>query len=453
VTLGRCKRERRRAWARSAFVLGVVAAASCSVYDQGLLSEATGAGGILGSGGGNGGAGGSGGNGGAGGSGGSAGKGAGGTGGASGASGSSGNGGSTGGKAGSGGASGANAGSSGKGGNGGTTTAGNAGNVTDGGEGGEPVDPCLSGGDCCPDDDTKTEAGQCGCGVPDTDTDEDATADCNDMCPNDATRTIPGECGCGAPALADADCATLKMALVNRYSFSGTGTVIEDSVGDADGTLMQEAAGTAAQSGGVLTLPGGITPVANDPSKAYVALPTGCLSGLTDATFETWVNWATCTGTTCSNNWQRVFDFGAAAGGSTGSYIFLTPRANLTNTPVFSASSTMGNNNELTTGHRVDHTMIAAGLHHFAVVVDGTNAQVRLYVDGMPATAVNTANTGALAGSLASITDTNCWLGRSNFSSDVYFNGSFDEFRIYDAALSASVIAASHTAGKDAGFL
>jgi hypothetical protein len=446
--VGRSKRERHRGWSRSAFVLGIVAAASCSVYDKGLLSDATGGGGIPGTGGGKGGGSGRGGDGGTGGSGGSAGK---GVGGASGASGMSGNGGTTAGKAGSGGAGGgAGAGSSGKGGNGGAANAGNGGTPTDGGEGGEPVDPCP-GGDCCPDDETKTMPGDCGCGVADTDTDEDLTPDCNDMCPMDGTRTQPGACGACGVTYTDADCAVLQMALVNRYSFNGTGTVIEDSVGDANGTLMQEAAGTAVQSGGVLTLPGGITPASSDPSKAYVALPTGCLTGLTSATFEAWLTWATCSGSTCSNNWQRIFDFGEAAMGSTGSYIFLTPRANLTNTPVFSASSTTGNTNELTTGHRVDHTAIAAGLHHFAVVVDGANAQVRLYVDGVPATPVN--NTGAYAGSLASITETNCWLGRSNFASDAYLNASLDEFRIYDAALSTSAIATSFAAGQNAGFL
>lgn len=39
--------------------------------------------------------------------------------------------------------------------------------------------------DNCPDDPDKTEAGICGCGVPDTDSDGDGIADCVDNCPND----------------------------------------------------------------------------------------------------------------------------------------------------------------------------------------------------------------------------------------------------------------------------
>ena len=53
--------------------------------------------------------------------------------------------------------------------------------------------------DECPDDPEKTTAGQCGCGVPDTDSDADGVADCNDACLDDPLKTVPGLCGCGIP--------------------------------------------------------------------------------------------------------------------------------------------------------------------------------------------------------------------------------------------------------------
>lgn len=56
--------------------------------------------------------------------------------------------------------------------------------------------------DQCPDDPNKTEPGMCGCGTPDTDTDQDGTPDCNDNCPNDPAKTELGVCGCG---VADTD--------------------------------------------------------------------------------------------------------------------------------------------------------------------------------------------------------------------------------------------------------
>jgi hypothetical protein len=78
---------------------------------------------------------------------------------------------------------------------------------------------CLDG---CPDDASKTAAGVCGCGTPDTDTDADGVADCIDNCasvanveqrdadgdgtgdacdgcPADFGKTAPGACGCGIP--------------------------------------------------------------------------------------------------------------------------------------------------------------------------------------------------------------------------------------------------------------
>ena len=51
--------------------------------------------------------------------------------------------------------------------------------------------------DECPDDPDKAFPGICGCGVADTDSDGDGTADCNDNCPADYAKTQPGICGCG----------------------------------------------------------------------------------------------------------------------------------------------------------------------------------------------------------------------------------------------------------------
>jgi hypothetical protein len=59
--------------------------------------------------------------------------------------------------------------------------------------------------DGCPEDPNKIEPGVCGCGVADTDTDNDGTADCNDGCPEDPNKIEPGVCGCGVADL-DTDC-------------------------------------------------------------------------------------------------------------------------------------------------------------------------------------------------------------------------------------------------------
>ncbi len=55
--------------------------------------------------------------------------------------------------------------------------------------------------DLCPGDIAKIDPGQCGCGNPDTDRDDDGTADCNDLCPDDPLKINPGDCGCGVEDL------------------------------------------------------------------------------------------------------------------------------------------------------------------------------------------------------------------------------------------------------------
>lgn len=51
--------------------------------------------------------------------------------------------------------------------------------------------------DFCPNDPTKIEPGQCGCGIPETDSDRDGLANCHDECPLDPNKTEPGLAGCG----------------------------------------------------------------------------------------------------------------------------------------------------------------------------------------------------------------------------------------------------------------
>jgi hypothetical protein len=58
---------------------------------------------------------------------------------------------------------------------------------------------CVSAIDQCPNDPAKDEPGDCGCGSPDIDRDEDGTADCSDGCPEDGDKRAPGICGCGSP--------------------------------------------------------------------------------------------------------------------------------------------------------------------------------------------------------------------------------------------------------------
>jgi hypothetical protein len=80
-------------------------------------------------------------------------------------------------------------------------------------------------------------------------------------------------------------------------------------------------------------------------------------------------------------------------------------------------------------------------------VFDASNDSMALYVDGA------LIGTTAWTGSLSEVNALNNWLGHSQFSADPDFDGSLDEFRIYDVALDAEQALYSFEAGRDASFL
>ncbi len=95
--------------------------------------------------------------------------------------------------------------------------------------------------DACPDDPNKTDPGVCGCGVADTDTDNDGTPDCHDSCPNDPNKIAPGVCGCG---VADTDtdhdgtpdCNDACPSDPNKIAPGACGCGVADTDSDHDGT-------------------------------------------------------------------------------------------------------------------------------------------------------------------------------------------------------------------------
>jgi len=118
-------------------------------------------------------------------------------------------------------------------------------------------DGFLDSNEDCPIDPNKTDPGQCGCGVIDTDADGDSVADCNDICSDDPLKVDPQACGCG---FADADSDT-----------DGVPDCTDVCPGDA--TNQCDVTGSAAQpigpSGGTLATP--------DEAVA-VTIPPGALA-------------------------------------------------------------------------------------------------------------------------------------------------------------------------------
>ena len=94
--------------------------------------------------------------------------------------------------------------------------------------------------DLCPDSASKSVPGICGCGVADTDSDNDGTADCNETCDLDSNKTLAGQCGCG---IADTDSDNDGAADCNetcdfdslKTSPGSCGCGIPDTDSDSDG--------------------------------------------------------------------------------------------------------------------------------------------------------------------------------------------------------------------------
>jgi hypothetical protein len=70
-----------------------------------------------------------------------------------------------------------------------------------------------------------------------------------------------------------------------------------------------------------------------------------------------------------------------------------------------------------------------------------SSESITLYLDGVPI------GTTPVTIALSDIVDDNNWLGLSQFNQDGLYQGDYDEFRIYDRALSACEIAATVYAG------
>ncbi|MCP5526483.1 MAG: Ig-like domain-containing protein [Verrucomicrobiales bacterium] len=219
--------------------------------------------------------------------------------------------------------------------------------------------------------------------------------------------------------------------LAHRYSFSEGASqfVAEDSAGGADGTLM-----------GLGAVFDGAGQIVMDGVDGYVDLPNGMISALGDATFEVWGTFSGQGGA-----WQRVWDFGTMTDGEDGAgsglgYLFLCPRTG-TGGPIRFAikSATGGETPILESGA----TMTPNAEQHVVLTYNYTARLARLYVDGVQVAA------GPVTYALSVIDDVNNWLGRSNYAADAYYQGSLNEFRIWNGVMTAAEVVASRAAGPD----
>ena len=227
-----------------------------------------------------------------------------------------------------------------------------------------------------------------------------------------------------------------SASLVHRYSFDSDAS---DSVGDADGTLV---IGNEEWSyvDGRLELGNSSTPNSNGGPLNYVDLPNGTISALGDRlTFETWTTWHGPFG----SPWQRIFDFGSSWAGEDiatggGEYIFLCPSSGGPNKMRVAFRSVAVGENVM------EHSSYLAidELSHIVVVWDEPRNEVVVYLNG------EEVMRSYPHIKLSENNDINNWLGRSQYPDNSYY-GSYDEFRIYDSALTPSEVQTNYQLGPD----
>lgn len=248
----------------------------------------------------------------------------------------------------------------------------------------------------------------------------------------------------------------LHGQLIHRYSFDNpagdaSGASLTDSVSGANGVV--QGAG-ALFTGTGLDLPGG-----SSDTAAYGDLPNGLVSSQTAVTFEGWVTISSNAG-----NWGRIFDFGSTEPGGIGGEVTGPGNTNGGGTAgldyFFLSAARGGNYNDQRVEVRNEDpagggtfssdtsvpTVFGEQIH-FAVTWKDTGAGtsvVNYWRNGVQKTTNLVVNSN-----LADLNDVNNWLGRSAWLGDANLDATFEEFRIYEEALTGSQIGISKDAGPD----
>lgn len=211
------------------------------------------------------------------------------------------------------------------------------------------------------------------------------------------------------------DSAELEVArqLVTHYTFEGNAN---DQVGTKDAELFGGSGGVPGYATGF----GGGQAIDLDGSDDYVKMPVGTANHQ-DITIAAWVNWDG------GGNWQRVFDFGSDIEKN----LYLTP-SNGSGMEVGFTTTRWGNAYGDAAYRLTGPSMPVGTWTHVAFTLNGDT--MTLYVNGVPVDSEFNDLIDPLHGQPF------CYLGRSMWNADPYFNGRIDDFRIYNHALSGDEV-------------
>ncbi len=266
-----------------------------------------------------------------------------------------------------------------------------------------------------------------------------------------------------------------RAALLNRWSFNNpagsapSGTVFLDSVSGIAATVKSGTGTTSATlTGTAIILPGTTTGAKADSAiSAYLNLPNGLISSKTNLTVEFWAT------PVSSKSWQRYFEFGRVVTGdnlgATGEWTGASALSGSSaydslvmvveqGTNINSQLASLKQGGSGATSYSVAGTLattVGTPYHYVLTFEDGLNVddtanpaggRLKWYRNAALVGAVN------VPFHLSNLSDVNNWIGRSQSSGDSMANVAFDEFRIYNQALTPAEITASFNAGPDATF-
>lgn len=228
--------------------------------------------------------------------------------------------------------------------------------------------------------------------------------------------------------------ATANSGLAHRWSFNNS---LADSVGGLNATIVDIGVNNATLTASNVTLAGGTKATAD-----YVDLGDEVLPNSGPATIELWAT------PIAVQNWSRIFDLGASTAENlfmswTVGATFASDRVEWLDAPI---TNTVDNSNQPYT--------LGVEFHVVMVIEPGAGAggttRVTWYRSPATNSALGTARgTFNSANTPAGLTDTNCWLGRSQWP-DNTANASYNEVRIWNRALTTNELQTSHVAGANA---
>jgi len=259
----------------------------------------------------------------------------------------------------------------------------------------------------------------------------------------DLRRDLGSDSAPDAPpdlAVDSVDAISLPIGLVAYYPCeSANGVVLPDQSGNGnDATLSvgSPPAGGSAPSGAGYRFEAGKVGNALTLLKAgygYVSMPPSIFNGADAVTIAFWIKVNT------EQSWQRVFDVGInahldSAPYTGGKYFFLTTQNAASQIEIAITTNGFSTAQFLYTKSIVQ----ADGWRHVAVTIDGSQGVV--YVNGPGITGTKTTNNTLTLRPIDLGTMDYAYFGKSPWTVDPYFDGQFDEIRVYRRALSAAEV-------------